>query len=313
MTQSPAGWGSATSESTWYCDHRMSDSPDSPESSSPAPAEPKDTSSRHPWRYVLIGLAVLLAVGAAVFAYRWSQRGADEASTSDLLEQFRDGEGVGGSDGEFLQPSTGVYTYEATGSEKLSLLDTTQEWGPTMPASITSDGDGCWTWHVEYNTNHWQEQDLCADGNRLLETGGTSMQRFDFGAFTTVDTVVAVCEPPGEAIRADAEPGDTWSQSCVGRNEERDTEVTTAGTNTFVGAEEIEIGGETVATLHYLIRRTLSGDQTGEESTERWYSVKDGMLLRVTSDITVETPSPLGDVTFTQQGEFELESLTPDR
>ena len=291
----------------------MSDSPESPETSISGADSSEGASPRYRWRYVLVGLAVLLAVGAAVFAFRWSNRGADEASTSDLLEQFRDGEGVGGADGEFLQPSTGVYTYLATGSENLSLLDTTQEWGPTMPASVTQDEDGCWTWRVEYNTNHWQEQDLCPDGNRLLETGGTSMQRFDFGAFTTADTVVAVCDPPGEAIRADAEPGDTWSQSCVGRNEERDTEVVTAGTNEFVGVEEIQIGSETVAALHYQILRTLSGDQTGSESTERWYSVTDGMLLRVTSDITVDTPSPLGDVTFTQNGEFELESLTPSR
>ncbi len=291
----------------------MSDSPESPETSISGADSSEGASPRHRWRYVLVGLAVLLAVGAAVFAFRWSNRGADEASTSDLLEQFREGDGVGGADGEFLQPSTGVYTYLATGSENLSLLDTTQEWGPTMPASVTQDEDGCWTWRVEYNTNHWQEQDLCPDDNRLLETGGTSMQSFDFGAFTTADTVAAVCDPPGEAIRADAEPGDTWSQSCVGRNEERDTEVVTAGTNEFVGVEEIQIGSETVAALHYQILRTLSGDQTGSESTERWYSVTDGMLLRVTSDITVHTPSPLGDVTFTQNGEFELESLTPSR
>ena len=193
------------------------------------------------------------------------------------------------------------------------MLGTSQPWGPTMPATVTEDAGGCWTLRIDYNTNHWQEQRYCPSGTRLLDVGERIFQSFDFGVAHVSDTNVITCDPPGEAIRLDARPGDVWRQSCIGRNTSGDTNVASAGTNTFVGIEQLHIDGKTVPALHYRQRRTLSGDQKGTEDTHVWFGVSDAMVLRSTHDTHVTSPSPIGDVTYVERGEFQLTSRNPRR
>jgi len=267
---------------------------------------------RRPPRVVpLAVLLVLLVAGGARLAVAWINRGAEEASTRDVIERYRREAGGGAGTSGFLRPARGVYTYRASGTERLSILGTAQQWGPTMPATLTTGADGCWTLRIDYSTNHWQEEDYCPSGNRLLDEGGRGYQSFDFGAAKIGDTTVFTCDPPGEVIRVDARPGESWPQSCEGRSQGSGTTVRSAGTNTFVGIEELVIGGRKVPALHYRQRRTLSGDQTGTEDTHSWYAVGDAMLLRATHDTTVRSPSPIGEVTYTEQGEFRLTSLRP--
>ena len=288
----------------------------------PAPAagghDAEGSRPRRPWyrrprRVVALVALLALALGGVLFARSWSERGAEEASTEDAIQRYREQEGAGDGASGFLRPAAGVYEYEASGTERLSLLETTQRWGPTMPATVRHEPDGCWVLRIEYSTNHWQELTACPTETELLEDGGRTFQSFDFVAFTVGDTNVFTCEPRGVMIRIDAQPGDRWSQSCDGRSEQRGTKVTSAGPNTFLGVEELDIGGTTVGALHYRSERTLSGDQTGGETTHSWYSVTDGMLLRSTHDVRVASPSPIGDVVYTERGEFQLTSRTPQR
>ena len=266
---------------------------------------------RRPRRLALVVTLVLLTGGAGVFAVLWANRGAEEVSTQDAIERFREEEGGGTETAGFLKPATGVYTYEASGTEELSLLGTSQKWGPTMPATVTRQADDCWSLRIDFSNNHWQEKRYCSSENLLLDVGGRVHQSFDLVATTIGDTTDFTCDPPAEVIRVDAEPGDSWDVSCDGRSEVRNTQVTSTGTTTFVGIEQLEIGGEEVASLHYRDRRDLSGDQTGTEDTHDWFAVTDGLLLRSTHDTRVSSPSPIGDVVYTEEGEFRLTSLTP--
>jgi hypothetical protein len=261
---------------------------------------------------VLLVVGALLLVAAGLFAWQWSTRGAEEASTSDLIEQYRREAGSERPAG-FLQPATGVYTYDAVGTEKLSILGTTQQWGPTMPGTVTAQGDECFNLRIDYSNLHWAEDRYCHDGNQLLQTGSLSYLAFDFGATVIGETTTFVCDPPVEVIRVTASPGDSWPSTCVGTGANGVTNSTSSGTQTFVGIEQVSVDGRREAALHYRQQRELTGSQTGTEESHNWFAVTDGMLLRSTHDTRVASPSPIGDVNYTEQGEFTLTSRTPTR
>lgn len=270
-------------------------------------------------RRVALWIAILSVLGLAAFlVVTWVGRGAREASTTEQLRRFRDAQAKQDRTttpqaraAGFSPPDAGVYTYNATGTERLSLLNTSQLWGPTIPATVSLRADGCWTLRLNYSTHHTEDQRYCSAGRNLLDEGGTTFQSFDFGAITVTDTTVFTCDPPGDAARILATPGQSWGQSCTGVSTEHGTHVTSAGTNTFIGKENLDIGGTTVPALHYRRQRTLTGDQRGTEDTHYWFSAETGLVLRSSHDTTVASPSPIGDVTYTEVGRFDLDSLTP--
>jgi hypothetical protein len=271
---------------------------------------------RRPGVVVPIGLVALAAaVGAAFFLRAWNERGADEASVDRSVEGFREDQAGDGSVG-LLRPAAGVYTYAAQGTEQLSLLGTTQAWGDQVPATVTivegpAGTEGCWTIRFEFSTNHTQATTYCADERVLEEVTGSTSQTFDFVATQVTDVTEFRCDPPGQLVKLDAEPGESWEQSCQGTSPERGTTVTSAGTNTFLGVEPVEVGDEAVDALHYRVDRTLSGDQDGIESTEYWFDPRTALPLQAVRAITVASPSPLGDITYTEEGRYRLTSLTP--
>lgn len=256
-------------------------------------------------------VGVVVVIGGVAFAIAWSQRGADQASVEEALEGLD--RSASDTKAGFLRPAGGVYVYQGSGTEQLSLLSTGQTWGPRLPGTVTRGDDGCWTFRIDYSTNHRQWTDYCPRGRVLEEDGGRTFQSFDFVVSTIEDRNVFVCDPPGEAIRVDADSGSSWSQSCVGRSEGQGTQVTSSGTNTFVGIETVEVAGARVRAYRYRSDRTLSGDQTGTETSETWFRVPDGLPLRATRDVHVESPSPIGTVTYTEQGTYTLTSLEPRR
>lgn len=278
----------------------------------PAGATPGDR--RPPWyrrpRWIAT-LALLLVVASctAVFSIAWSRRGAEEVKVEEAIEDYRArGSDDAGASG-FLLPPAGVYAYAAAGTEHLSFLDSRQEWGATVPATVTHRS-GCWTLRIAYSSHHWQEWDFCPNGTRLEETGGRTFQSFDFVAFTESVTVELTCSPPRITIDTEAEPGDAWEQSCSGASEDG-TRTVSSGTNTFLGVEDVRVGDELVETYRYRAERTISGDQDGQERFETWYSTRDGMLVKGTRSVEVRSPSPIGDVTYTEEGSFALSDLTP--
>lgn len=279
-------------------------------------AETTATPKRRPWyrkptRWIILVIVLALVAGGTVFAIRWSNRGAKEVSTQNALDRYRK-QGGGNGTAALLRPAPGVYEYTARGTENLSFLNTTQQWGPNVPATITFDDRGCWAITIDQSTNHTRRLDFCPKGRQLLETGGMVVQGFDFG-FKVVEKSVFVCDPPGVALDLDAKPGATWNQSCDGRSESGNTNTTSAGTDTFVGEEDLTIGGTVVKALHYKLLRTITGSQKGDEETNRWYTPTDGLLLKYTADtrITSPAPPPIGDIIYVEKGEMTLTSLTP--
>jgi hypothetical protein len=120
-----------------------------------------------------------------------------------------------------------------------------------------------------------------------------------------------LCEPPGQAVRLDARPGQRWEQSCTGPSATRGTSVTSSGTDELVGEETLRIEGEQVPVLHYRTVRDLTGDQTGHEENELWYHARTGLMVKTIRDVRVASPSPIGDVIYEESGELVLTSLEP--
>lgn len=280
-----------------------------PDGGMPTPAPRRGGHRRR--RRVAAGVLVAVAVVAAVVIGVWVRRGAEPASLDDAARRFEESAGSTSVQPALLVPRPGVYRYTGDGLEELSVLQTGQRWGPELPATVTVEADGCWTFRIDYSTNHWQDTTSCADGGVLREVGGRTWQRFDFGVAAAEDTVVFTCEPANEIVRLDAAPGDSWSQDCTGRSDGRGTEVRSAGTTTFVGPEQLTIGGAALDVLHYRVDHALSGDQVGTEVTDTWYAAASGQVVRLRRESTVESPSPLGPVTYTESGALELADPEP--
>jgi hypothetical protein len=268
---------------------------------------------RHRWAIVLAAVAIVLLGGATYFGVAWSQRGAHEASLDRTLQRFRANAGVTTTPAAPLQPAAGVYTYQATGAEHLSVLHTTQGWGPIMPATVTDAGNGCWSLQVEFNTHHTQTWNYCAHGGTLTENGGATTQTFDFVAFSATDHSLFTCSTPGVVVRRDEDAGASAQIVCNGNSTVQHTKMTSTGTIVFVGVERLSIGGKAVDAYHVRSARAESGDQHGTDRSDSWFAVRDGMLLKLVRNIEVRSPSPIGSVTYTEHGSFVLTSLAPRR
>jgi hypothetical protein len=209
------------------------------------------------------------------------------------------------------RPEPGVYRYEGSGTESLSMPPLSQEQGPTMPGTVELGEDGCWTFRIDYSTNHWQTWEHCPEGDDLVEAGGRSWQRWMVGATAFTNLSTFECDAGAMLVPADPSEGEEWTARCVGTSEAVEGEAVSAGTYRFVGEEDLEVGDETVTTHHFVREREMSGAQVGTERSEVWYAVDTGLLVRNERSIEARTDTPIGKSTYTETGEFHLVSLTP--
>jgi hypothetical protein len=261
----------------------------------------------------IIALVALVAVGGIVTCVMLWNRVTVEPVSMDTARR-RAGLGTDSSTpAARLVPAAGVYRYRGEGTEHLDKPPKTQPQGPDIPGTVTPLGGRCWRLRVDYSTNHWQSWDYCSTGSGLTENAGAFFQRLDLGPFTVDTSSSYICDPPVAAIRAIQKPGDHWRHICRGTSTASDGEVISAGPYTFIGQEQLDIGGRRVAALRYHRVRTLSGGQNGTEDVTTWFDVTTGLPLQNSRVITVHSDTALGTVTYTEQGKFTLASTTPTR
>ncbi|MEZ5238330.1 MAG: hypothetical protein R2716_05095 [Microthrixaceae bacterium] len=260
-------------------------------------------------RRLLVGAAVILvAVLIGWVVVRWIRGTAREVDLADVTTST--GTALE-SEPSVLRPPAGVYEYTGEGTDRIDKPPRSQAQGPSMPATVTHRGDGCWTFRIDYSTNHWQSWDYCPEDGGLVEVGGQTYQRWDFGAFANETTSTFECVAP--TILADQSPGDEWAQSCTGGSTGVEGTTTSAGEARFVGTETLEIGGREVDALRYHRERTNTGNQSGSEVSEVWFDAETGMPLRNERSLEASSDTVIGRVDYTEQGSFELESLEPRR
>lgn len=261
----------------------------------------------------LVAVGVVLAVIIGFVA--WSVLEIDSpgpASVDDALDRLHQNGGADGPEAA-ITPPEGVYDYEGEGREEISFPPLSQQDGEQMPGTVTHGRRGCWAFRIDFNAAHWQEWRYCPDagGAGVAEVGGRTGQTWDLGVSQVSNVSVFVCDPPIPLLAPPA-AGTTTEQSCSGTNSALEGETTSSGPSLYVGPATITVDGEDVPTMHFQRERRLTGSQEGQEHTEAWFR-DDGLLVRYQRDIEVRTDSPVGAITYTETGSFQLSRLEPRR
>ncbi len=272
-----------------------------------------DHSNKFRWWMPVAALGVLLLVGAGAVVFLFVTRENPEARNVDeAVEDFRSSTtDAQEANANPTGPRPGVYQLEGEGREAISIPPVEQTDGSPMPMTITATPDRCWTLRIDYNEAHWQDWDLCLDGTTVTEMGGHTFQRWDFGAATVENLSTFVCDPPVPFAVLDAEPGEEFDRSCTGTNDQVPGTTTSAGTVRVEAIEKIDVGGKEVEAMHLLRHNDLTGAQSGMEDLDLWLSSTDALPLRAERSVTVDSDSPIGTVTYTEEGTWQLQSLEP--
>jgi hypothetical protein len=252
--------------------------------------------------------AALLLVGGYL-AWGWLREDATPVSLEDASKRFEREHSGAAQGGAPLQPAEGVYRYRGHGSDHLSAPPLTQDHGPGMPGTVTHTTDGCWTFRIDYSSNHWEDWEYCARDGGLRERSGRTFQRWDLGVSTIDNHSTFRCES-SRTLVADMQPGDEWLQTCSGKNDSIAGTTTSAGPMRFIGVETVRVGKERVSAYHLEQRREISGGQEGTLLAELWFA-PDGLPLRERHTISVTTSSPIGSIDYQETTDFALTSLTP--
>lgn len=283
----------------------------------PTPSPDSDAKPRHHrrWPWVVGIVAAIVVIPLIVLGVLYVNRERPGAKPLDeAVESYREGVTSTSSTPDQDRPTAGVYSAMGTGHAALSFPPLSQEDGDVLPVTVQNDADGCWVVRLDYNQAHWQTWNYCPGdtAGSVVEKGGQTHQRWDLGATKIENTSTFVCTPPAVTVMPDAEPGTTWDASCEGTNTQVADTTISAGPYTFVGEEQLTIGGETVSAQHYNRSRTMSGAQTGEESSDVWFAVGTGLPVRSERSLRIESSSPVGAITYTEDGSWQLTSLQPN-
>lgn len=262
---------------------------------------------------VVVGVVVLAGVATLVGL---STRDSGQPVSMDEARRRAGAAGYGTDQTEApppFRPAAGIYQYRGEGTEHLDKPPVSQTQGPDIPGTVTHLEGDCWRLRVDYSTNHWQSWDYCSIETGLTERAGSFYQRLDLVAFDVETTSTSTCDPPVDAITAAPQVGDQWTQECRGTSTGTSGEVISTGPYTYVGPEDLDIGGTRVQALHYHRFRTLTGGQSGTEDIHVWFHADTGLPLRNERTIEVRSDSLIGGVTYDEKGSFQLTSMSPTR
>jgi hypothetical protein len=73
------------------------------------------------------------------------------------------------------------------------------------------------------------------------------------------------------------------------------------------------IGGTEVDTVHLTLTFTQGGSRSGGGTEERWVQAGTNLVVKAKSTESDDSPSPVGRVTYQQDYEITLRSMTPKR
>ena len=258
---------------------------------------------------IALGIAVVVAVGVVGVLFATREDPGAKSVEEAIEELASDTTQPGGA--MLAGPAPGVYPAEGEGREAISTPPVAQTDGVVIPVSVERVEGDCWRVTVDYNEAHWQDWRFCPDGDVVVDEGGTTYQRWDFGALTVENETVFVCDPPPLMIDPAAEPGASWDQTCVGTSSQVSGEATSSGPYRFEGRDELTVAGQVVPVRHYRQERTLSGAQSGSTVLDVWFAEADGLPVRMAREVAIDSSSPVGTVAYTESGWWQLTTLTP--
>jgi hypothetical protein len=267
---------------------------------------------RHRLRVALIVVLLLIVSGVGYVSVSYVFRSHPGAkSLNSALSAYRGGKDTARSNFRYEPPAQGVYALKGQGSERISFPPNSQSDGAVMPASVTYIAHGCWRWHLDYNTAHWEEYDFCPSDNQLVQTGYRNFQSWDFGTLTIKNLASFTCPSDTVVMAENPLAGQMLRWTCSGTNTSVSGKTTETVATPVVGTVALLIGKTTVKAVHEVQKLTLNGVQKGTAVENWWFSAATGLPLRVERHITILTASPLGTITYNEDGSWQMASVTP--
>lgn len=260
------------------------------------------------WRSrVLIGVALVLVVGAAGVIYLMVSDSTTPVDVGEAVGRYREEVGTDDSsttraaaEGQAL-PGAGVYLYATEGQDSIDVLGgTTHTYPAETTLTITHTACGL-RQRWQPLQERWDDEEVCvSDAGRERRTLDTHHEFFSMS-----DDQTFACDPGYVLLPAHPEPGTTWTTSC----QSGDTVLT--GRGEVVGVETRQVAGESVDTVHVRIEEEASGANTGPSSDDYWFRTSDGLLIERVSTVDTQSDSPVGTATYTERFTLRLTSLEP--
>jgi len=233
-----------------------------------------------------------------------SGAGAEAGSDSSQdPEQTQGGENVPGAGR--LRPAPGVYSFSATGFERVALgpAADTRPYSGNVTATVRSDGE-CWTFQHDLFVEHTETTRYCAGSDGTLRaTSHTKTQRV---AVVTAQATLSCT--PDILLTIGGGSGPPRQTACDMRTTTPlfTASIRQSGTVVDLGEEPVTVGGAAVAAHHVRIRRDVSGDMAGHWHEDIWFSSTDFTIVRIERDAEMRGPA-----TFTEKSAFVLNSMSP--
>ena len=266
----------------------------------------------HVLRWSLLGLGVVALVAVGVVGGSYLLRDQPKPKTlRDAVGDFRRENGTTTSAaGPDRLPAPGVYEVGGSGGEDISFPPNSQTDGTTMPASVQHLSADCFRWRIDYNVAHWHQLDFCRDGTDLLLGAQVNSQRWDFGTTTVENTATFDCTPR-QRYPLGSPVGTVTTATCTGTNTAVSGRSTITDRTEVVGREQLRIGDRTVTAVHLHQHDGLTGAQTGQNDVDWWFDAATGLPVKATRSYRLDTASPIGAITYTEDGQWQLRSLEP--
>ena len=209
---------------------------------------------------VLLSLVIVFIVVSVVLTLEGRAR---PVSLSQAISRYHsDAASVPGT-----HPLPGVYSYQGTGTDSLSLPPLSQAEGPTLPGTVEVQKDGCWTFRIDYSTNHWQSWAYCGRPTGLVETGGLVWQRWMIGPVAETNLSTLRCSPGLISIPSAPAVDKSWAARCTGTSTQIHGTLATAGATRFVGQPILTIAGHKIPTVHVEVQWRLMGHRSARNAT----------------------------------------------
>lgn len=200
-------------------------------------------------------------------------------------------------------PADGVYTYDTTGRETLSIASARHDY-PAQTQVVVRHGEGCsWTADHLVLREHRDVFGLCTDVGGITWLGWR-LERTFFGQTFVLDYR---CAGPAVLTPASA-AGSTVQLHC--ETPDGDTmEMVVA----YVGDEVVDVGGTEVPAVHLNVSASLDGSVRGTSTLDLWSARDTGLRLREVRETDTVVDAPLGQADYHESATFLLRSLNPTR
>lgn len=199
-------------------------------------------------------------------------------------------------------PPEGVYAYKTTGYEEVDAFGGSRhDYPATTYMTIRKKGCGI-VMRWQPLEERWDESDHCVQGSAITIDRFSMYHEF----FQSGMEQPYPCVAGSHVYRAGQPPGASWKVRCTSP-EFGDVDMTTS----VVGTEPVDVGGTVVQAVRMHYEAKITGYSQGTQVQDRWIDPERGLMLRIVTQVDVNTKTPIGQTPYRERYRIDLLSLTP--